>query len=162
MSVLISDTSVLIDLERGQLLEAVFALPFEFVVPDLLYERELAGVFGEKLLALGLGIEELTPSELRRATGIRREDSALSTPDTFAFAVAESRRWVLLTGDGQLRKLAQAQRVEMHGLLWVLDLLADGSHVENVQLHAGLILISEHPRCRLPAVEVNRRLTRFA
>ena len=37
--VLVSDTSVLIDLKRGSLLEVSFRLAFRFVVPDLLYER---------------------------------------------------------------------------------------------------------------------------
>ena len=32
--VLVSDTSVLIDLERGSFLQPAFRLPFEFVVPD--------------------------------------------------------------------------------------------------------------------------------
>ncbi len=44
MKVLVSDTSALVDLERGSLLDAAFRLPFEFVVPDLLYERELKGL----------------------------------------------------------------------------------------------------------------------
>lgn len=57
MAILVSDTSVLIDLERAGLLEAMFVLPFEFVVPDLLYERELAGEMGERLLGLGLGLK---------------------------------------------------------------------------------------------------------
>ena len=35
MKVLVSDTSILIDLERGTLLETCFLLPFQFVVPDL-------------------------------------------------------------------------------------------------------------------------------
>ena len=39
MKALVSDTSILIDLERGSLL--CFRLPFQFAVPDLLYEREL-------------------------------------------------------------------------------------------------------------------------
>ena len=38
---LVADTSVLVDLERGSLLAACFRLPFEFVVPDVLYEREI-------------------------------------------------------------------------------------------------------------------------
>lgn len=42
MIILVSDTSVLIDLERGHFLDACFRLPFEFAVPDLLYRRELA------------------------------------------------------------------------------------------------------------------------
>jgi len=44
MRVLVSDTSVLIDLERGDLLESAFALPFEFAVPDLLYIERIEGL----------------------------------------------------------------------------------------------------------------------
>ena len=40
MRVLVSDTSVLVDLERGALLAASFRPPFRFTVPGLLYERE--------------------------------------------------------------------------------------------------------------------------
>ncbi len=59
MKGLVSDTSVLIDLERGTLLETCFRLPFQFAVPDLLYERELKNHGGDNLLRLGLRIEEL-------------------------------------------------------------------------------------------------------
>ena len=41
MIILVSDTSILIDLERGGLLEAAFSCGLTMVVPDLLYEREL-------------------------------------------------------------------------------------------------------------------------
>ncbi len=57
--VLVSDTSVLIDLKRGSLLEASFRLPYRFIVPDLLYERELKNFEGDELLQLGLTVEEL-------------------------------------------------------------------------------------------------------
>jgi hypothetical protein len=160
--VLVSDTSVLIDLERGQLLEEMFRLPFEFAVPDLLYARELAGPLGEQLIALGLRVEVLTPAELSRATITRRQNECLSTPDTFAFAIAQSRQWTLLTGDGGLRELAQAERIDVHGVLWLFDQLADGNHVALDRLHQGLNTIFAHPRCRLPANEVRRRLARFA
>ena len=36
---MVADTSVLIDLERGNLLEQSFTLPFRFKVPDLLYQE---------------------------------------------------------------------------------------------------------------------------
>lgn len=39
--VVVSDSSVLIDLERGSLFDAAFSLRLEFCVPDLLYRREL-------------------------------------------------------------------------------------------------------------------------
>lgn len=162
MSVLVSDTSVLIDLERAQLLEDMFLLPFEFAVPDLLYERELAGELGDRLVALGLRVEILTPAELLRATVAQRQNTRLSVPDTFAFAIAHSRRWTLLTGDGSLRDLAVAEAIEMHGVLWLFDQFADGNHVPVDRLHNGLTALFEHPRCRLPVAEVRRRLSRFA
>ncbi len=40
-TLLVSDTSVLLDLHRGGLLEPLFKLSFEFGVPDILFEREL-------------------------------------------------------------------------------------------------------------------------
>lgn len=162
MPILVSDTSVLIDLERAALLEEMFLLPFEFAVPDLLYDRELAGELGDRLVQLGLRIEELTPFELRRATTVNRQYSRLSVPDTFAFAIAESREWGLLTGDGTLRELAVAEHIDMHGVLWLFDQLADGHHVGFERLHSGLSNLSAHPRCRLPANEVRRRLERFS
>lgn len=162
MSVLVSDTSVLIDLERAQLLDDMFRLPFEFAVPDLLYERELAGALGDQLVALGLRVEVLTPAELSRATTARRQNARLSVPDTFAFAIAQSRRWTLLTGDGSLREFAVAEDVDMHGVLWLFDQFADGDHVPLDRLHGGLSRIFAHPRCRLPASEVRRRLALFA
>lgn len=161
MPVLVSETSVLIDLERGRLLEEMFSLPFEFAVPDLLYARELTGPFGDQLVALGLRIEILTPAELARATTVHRQNAALSMPDTFAFAIAESRNWTLLTGDGGLRELALAERIEMRRVLWLFDQLADGNHVGFDRLHTGLTTIFAHPRCRLPAHEVRRCLARF-
>ena len=162
MPVLVSDTSVLIDLERANLLEEMFLLPFEFAVPDLLYSRELAGELGDRLVQLGLRIEELTPVELRRATAVNRLHSQLSVPDTFAFAIGESRGWGLLTGDGTLRELAIAEQIDMHGVLWLFDQLADGHFVAIDRLHGGLSMLSAHPRCRLPTSEVRRRLARFA
>ncbi len=160
--VLVSDTSVLIDLERAGLLDEMFLLPYEFTVPDLLYDRELEGELGDRLIGLGLRVEELTSTELRRATAVNRQYSRLSAPDTFAFAIAESRRWGLLTGDGLLRELALEAQVEMHGVLWLFDQLADGDYVGFERLHDSLARLHAHPRCRLPAGEVRRRLVRFS
>ena len=39
--VLVSDASVLIDVDRGSLVEATYRLPFELAGPDLLYVREI-------------------------------------------------------------------------------------------------------------------------
>lgn len=162
MPVLVSDTSVIIDLDRGALIEDLFRLPYQFAVPDLLYRRELEKQMGQRLITLGLRVENLSPDEVRRAAGLQRDRRQLSAPDTFAFAIAEARGWPLLAGDGGIRSLASDMRVECHGVLWVCDQFEGGQHVPVARLHAGLTRISTHRRCRLPAAEVRVRLERYA
>jgi hypothetical protein len=161
LAILVSDTSVLIDLDRGALLEALFLLPHEFAVPDLLFARELAGPLGTRLVSLGLRVEELTDDEVTRATLVGRQHRNLSVPDTFAFSIAEQRGWTLLSGDGGLRTLARDAELECRGVLWLCDQLEAGAHVEAARLHAGLTAISSHPRCRLPSAEIAVRLARY-
>ena len=72
MKVLVSDISVLIDLERGSLLETAFRLPYEFTVPDLLYEQEIEDYNGVELLTLGLRVEELDGHAVTAALEFRR------------------------------------------------------------------------------------------
>jgi hypothetical protein len=70
------------------------------------------------------------------------------------YALASARRWTLpLSGDGELRALAQAQGVPFFGVLWVLDQLFDRQVMEGVGVIAGLEAIAAHPRCRLPRGE---------
>ncbi len=161
MQVLVSDTSVLIDLERGFLLKASFRVPFGFVVPDLLYERELKNWGGAELIELGLSVEELDSDEVNRALVYRRREPALSLPDCFALALAQTRSWVLLSGDSALRQLAAEEAVECHGLLWLLDEMCNAGVTSIRQLYDGLTAISEHPRCRLPKPEIRRRLASY-
>jgi hypothetical protein len=89
MRVLVSDTSILIDLERADLLRSAFSLDAEFVVPDLLYERELRDSGGADLRALGLRVESLNEDEVERAQAYRRAHPRLALPDTFALTQLE-------------------------------------------------------------------------
>ena len=89
MKVLVSDTSVLIDLERESLLETGFRLPFEFAVPDLLYRQELEDHDGNALIELGLRVEELDGDGVALALRYRQTLRSLSLPDSFALALAK-------------------------------------------------------------------------
>lgn len=149
---------MIFDLDRGDLLEHLFGLPYEFCVPDLLYKKELAGELGIRLRALGLNVVELTPVELSIATALRRQIKVLSTPDTFAFSLAQSRQWTLLTGDGALRELCVEEGVEMHGVLWVIAELNRIGVTDAGVLHAALTAIHVQPRCRLPSADVRHIL----
>jgi hypothetical protein len=159
--VLVSDTSVLIDLERGNFLEATFRLSWEFAVPDLLYKRELRDHNGPELLRLGLRVEALTEDGVRIALSYRARSAALSLPDTFAITLAKIHGWVLLSGDAELRRLATEDRIPSHGVLWVLDQMLDERGASPELLLHGLTAISVHPRCRLPRAEIRNRLDHY-
>lgn len=162
METLISDTSVLIDLERGHFLQETFRLSFEFRVPDLLYKRELKDYNGSELLALGLKTASLDSEGMTLALYYKAQEPHLSLPDSFALALAKKDNAILLAGDGKLRDMAKKENVRYHGLLWVLDRLDEQAIISMKQLYQGLKIIADHPRCRLPKKEVNVRLKRFA
>ena len=162
MKVLVSDTSVLIDLDRGSLVEPAFRLPFEFTVPDLLYERELKDHDGPEFVSLGLRVEELDGDGVALALGYLRKRRSLSLSDSFAFALAKTNSWTLLSGDRGLRGLAQKEQVDCHGVLWLLDQIFDHRIIDRNDLCAGLGKIAAHPRCRLPKFEIRKRLLSYS
>lgn len=162
MIILVSDTSILIDLERGGLLEAAFACGSPMVVPDLLYEKELAQENGPYLKSLGLGVVELSAKELAFAQQVSTERQGLSLPDCFALSCATRPDHVLVTGDKLLRTEALARIGNVTGLLWLLDRIHEAGSVAPETLFDGLTRISQHPRVRLPSDEVKSRLVAWA
>jgi hypothetical protein len=162
MIVLVSDTSVLIDLERGGLLEPAFSCGLTMVVPDLLYARELEAENGPLLRQLGLGVVALAPDEVAFAQQLRTQKPGLSLADCFALSCARRPDYALVTGDKLLRSEAQSRQCVVYGLLWVLDQMELSAKVSTTLLHEGLSRISNHPRCRLPQGEVRARLQRWS
>lgn len=162
MTILVSDTSVLIELERGGLLEPAFSCGLVMVVPDLLYQKEIEEENGPYLRALGLGVVSLTPDEVEFAQTIKVQRPALSLPDCFALTCAHRPEHILVTGDGKLRKEAENRDVQVCGLLWILDQMEACGNFSHTLLHEGLSQISAHTRCRLPKDEVKKRLTKWA
>lgn len=160
-TILVPDTSVLIDLERGDLLELAFQVPAIFAVPDVLYERELKDNAGPRLVELGLRVMELDSDGVILAGGYRRIRRELSVPDSFALALAKIQKCTHLSGDESLRELASTERVECHGVLWLLDWMERDGIAFPTLLHGALTKIGSHLHCRLPKCLINERLTRF-
>ena len=160
MKVIVSDISVLIDLERGSFLESIFSLPFDFVVPDILFERELKNYNGRALIEFGLHVKELNSATLAFAIEYyRKYRTNLSLPDVFAYVLAKKNSWILLSGDAALRELAVEESVNCYGVLWLLDQLHDYHVSDQKHLYKGLRKIADHPQCRLPQVEIQNRLS---
>ena len=161
--VFVIDTSVLMDLDRGLLITEIFLLPFIFVVPDLLYHKELTPKFGNRLLELGLEVRSLSGKTLLAThqyhTTHRR---TISFVDCAALALASSEELVLLTGDKKLRNLAEQENVTCHGVLWVFDQFYDRKIINGDELTKRLQQVASHPRARLPKQDVQERLCRYS
>jgi hypothetical protein len=162
MAILVSDTSVLIELERGGLLESAFSFGLVMVVPDLLYQNELEQENGPYLRALGLGVVSLTPDEVTLAQAINVQRPALSLPDCFALSCALRQDHILVTGDMKLRNEATNRNAKVCGMLWIMDQMELSGKFSSTLLFEGLSRIAAHQRCRLPKDEVSARLLKWA
>jgi predicted nucleic acid-binding protein len=130
MKVIVHDASVLIDLATADLLEPWFGLGFETVITSLVWreinrkhQKEKIQPYIEKkqLIVVPLGAETFTEVVMLRS----ELPSEISIQDASALFVAMSRKAILLTGEKTLRLNAEKRGVQVHGLLWVFDVLIE-------------------------------------
>jgi predicted nucleic acid-binding protein len=166
MRIVVSDTSCLIDLRKVSLLDALLRLPCEFLIPDTLFEDELlkfTAAQKKALIRAGLKVIELPGERVLRAQAVIRQAPRLSVHDGFAFALAEGHRGcILLTGDGELRSLATRHKMEVHGVLWVIDEIRRHQIEKAKTLLAALRVFSADPTVRLPRRDVAASIKRFS
>lgn len=132
MVILVPDTPILIDRDRGSLLEAVFLCGLTMVVPDLLYDPELELDNGPFLCKLGLGIVALTPNEVGYAQRPKTEYKNLPLPDRFVLGCATRANHVLMTGNCDLSSEAIPRPGKVYGLFWVLGRMAESARCQMV------------------------------
>lgn len=119
---LVSDANIVIDLEAGELLEAFFQLPYQFITPDILFEQELK-IQHSHLLSLGLKLVELTENSMLYAFNLKQEHNPTSLNDLFCLSLAKQEQYPLLTGDRALRKVAALETVQTNGTIWIIKQL---------------------------------------
>lgn len=122
MQLLISDANILIDMEEGQLLQAMFRLPFQFQTPDLLFEDELAEQHAD-LPRYGLQLGTLNDVSMNRVSQLALKYKNTGRYDCMALALAQQEQCTLLTGDQNLTKAAKAEKVTTRGSLWLVEQL---------------------------------------
>ncbi|EAQ96910.1 hypothetical protein KT71_11434 [Congregibacter litoralis KT71] len=162
MRIIVSDSSCLIDLHKARLHLDVLTLPFTFVVPQPLYDRELLSIpprEREMMVARGMQVQRLTGEETQRAQDYANRFLPLAVYDCFALVLAEvNDNSMLLTGDGNLRKVAEGHDVETHGVLWAVDQMEAHTEISVRVLLDALQLYEKDPMVWLPAAELRRRI----
>jgi predicted nucleic acid-binding protein len=122
MQVLISDASVLIDIEQSGLTSAMFTLPYQFAVPDILFVEELAERHA-RLSQFGLVIKPMNSELITEAYLLHQKYPKPSVNDLLALVLAKHENSQLLTGDKDLREVAKKFDVEVHGTIWLVQQL---------------------------------------
>ena len=124
--------------------------------PDVVV-AELGLELGGELQALGLEVLS-TPPERQGAWSVLRNGYGLpSDADLYALLHAKLMDARLITGDRDLRHAAEADGVQVNGLLWLMDELVTSRLVTTRAAAHGLQEILERGAC-LPADECERRL----
>jgi hypothetical protein len=159
-SVLVTDTNIWIDLENGGILAEVFHLPYQFLTPDFAIS-ELIHPRWQTLQALGLEVRELDPEGILELFRLRPDFNNLSTTDLAAFLLAKTLEATLLTGDWRLNELAKANRLSVHGVLWLLDEMVHYQAIGPGQAASALGRMLDQG-ARLPADECRKRLASWS
>lgn len=150
MHLLLSDRSLVIDLERGQFWELL--LPhFEIVVPDVLWERHFDQQEKKSLLRAGLNIRELSEAEISLATTYFRQlqSKGISAADASALVLTKTLSGTLLTQNRHLLNFSQEQAIFTQTLRELAEHLISERGVLPRTLHQKLALICQHKHCGL-------------
>ena len=166
--IVVKDTSVVIDLVNGELIETWFELGYETWITDAVASELRRGQqfdLVEPFIEDGrIKLEKVPDSEsLPWLTAVQSysQRMRISFADGSSIICAEKLGAALLTGDGRMKKVAERERkLEVRGILWVFDELLSlevldyGTAIESL----GSILDAG---ARLPLKEVQARLAEW-
>ena len=159
---LVFDTSVLIDLDNADILDTMVSLNNNLLFPALL-EEEVGERRFSILNELNFTIIMLDLHETIELKEIRKTNRRITLCDISAFVIARNRRAILVTGDKKLRELAERNNVEVHGVLWLLDMLVMQEILHPMRVMTALKSIREKG-ARLPdddCQQFNRKWSRM-
>jgi len=159
MDLLISDTCILIDLHKGELLEKINELPYNLGVPDAILS-ELVEPGEEEILKSGFDVYSLESEEIIEAFRLNGVYSHPSIVDIFGLVLAKKHEATLLTGDKKLRIAAKREGVAFKGTLWILDEMIEKEVIDMKTASESLRKIIDEGSY-LPKIECDKRFEQW-
>lgn len=125
-TLVISDTNILLDLIYMNLLNEFFSLPCGFRTTDFVMNEIVQPVQQKKIdefvKAKKLEVVSFGPSELSQIIAMfSNSTNNVSLTDCSVWYHAKRTDGRLLTGDGKLRRSAEADNVKVAGILYIID-----------------------------------------
>lgn len=162
MRIIVNDTNIFIDLHSIGLLEEMCSLPYEiqtvdFVVAEIVDETQRNAF--EHLVETGrVRVNSFSADEVMEIVTEHSNISGnLSIPDCSVCYYARKHNVPMLTGDRRLRKYAEAQSIEVHGILFLFDEMVRFGVVSPAIAAAKLEELMQL-NARLPKSEISQRI----
>jgi rRNA maturation endonuclease Nob1 len=158
MKIAIIDANIFIDLIHVELQDELFAAGLEIhttiSVFDELNNRQqeiLSKHIEQKQLTVHSNEPTNIPKEIQ-------ENRSLSPSDKSVFSLAIDLSAFILTGDGLLRKVSVAQKIEVHGIIWLLDRFLDLKLITKKKALSQLKHLMVYNK-RLPTEDCEKRIS---
>jgi len=139
----------------------MFALEYEFAVPDLLYAEELEQQHSD-IVDKGLLVIGLTSESILAANNLFEQNNQLkvSVNDCIALSLAQQESCSLLTGDARLKQLAIIEGVPVRGTLWLVEkmIMANGVTIEQAEVAYAKM---RNDGSRLPEANIKKQIEKF-
>lgn len=165
MKILVNDTNIFIDLHSVGLLEEMCRLPYEihtvdFVVAEIA-DADQRRIFDELVARGEISVDGFTADEVIEIVEEHSSVSGnLSIPDCSVCYFARKHNVPMLTGDRRLRRYAEEQSIEVHGILFIFDELV--SHdIISTSMAADRLEELFAINVRLPKAEIRERINRW-
>lgn len=165
MKILVNDTNIFIDLRSVGLLEEMCRLPYEihtvdFVVAEIA-DADQRRIFDELVAQGGIFIDGFTADEVIEIVEEHSSVSGnLSIPDCSVCYFARKHNVPMLTGDRRLRRYAEEQSIEVHGILFIFDELVRHDII-STSMAADRLEELFAINARLPKTEIRNRINRW-
>lgn len=162
MRIAVNDANILIDFVKIGLLEELLTLNLEMHTTDLIinevYKIPSQRVKIEQLINEGkLIVDSFDIIQLQNIISKSQSNGGVSIPDCSIWYWAKNNNAILLTAEKKLRKLAQAESIEVHGSLWLLDELLSQNILNKVNACQAIRKLVE-TNDRLPKRECEKRI----
>lgn len=154
------DSSVLFSLDDGNVLDTIWDLHQSWCTTDLIL-AEWETVDTDILVQSGLGVISLSDADIAEIFRISPQYRKIKPSDLSLFRHASQHRdCVVITGDKRLRALCEGAGIQVHGVLWILDLIHDSGLLSRSDLIQVLRVMIEKGNY-LPEPDCQERVGRW-
>lgn len=159
----IHDANILIDLIQIDIFSYTLKLDFHFYTTSLivseLNDSQASTVYDFSFNGK-IDIIPVSALELQNIFDLTTAHKRLSEQDCSAIYFAKEFDALLLTGDKHLRKVAETSRIEVRGILWILDQLVENELIDKDHACRVIKELMQQNK-RIPIVDCQQRMEKW-